>query len=201
MVPAGGTVTLNPLIAKGTTNVALSAAVFDGFEGAAACTGGTVALTTSTITTATNGLVTITAPGTPGFCHYTVTGSDGTATQTQGGWIVVGKPAATLAITSGNNQTGAVGSTLPTALAVTLSPGSSGGTATGASILFKVTTANGGSLSNGTTSGTEVIAVTNSSGVASVTLMLPATAGPVTVTAEGPFGLGHPIATFNETAN
>lgn len=49
--------------------------------------------------------------------------------------------------------------------------------------------------------GTKVIAITNNSGVASVTLTLPATAGPVTVTVEGPYGLGHPIATFNETAN
>jgi len=47
----------------------------------------------------------------------------------------------------------------------------------------------------------KVIAVTNSSGVASVTLSLPATAGPVTVTAEGPYGLGHPTVTpFTETA-
>lgn len=195
MVPAGGTVTLNPLITKGTTNVALSAAVFDAFEGATACTGGTIALTTSTITTVTKGLITITAPGTPGFCHYTVTGSDGTAPQAQGGWIVVGKPAATLAPTSGN-QSGSAGTQLT--VTATLSPGSSGGTASGASVLFS---ASAGSLSNGTVSGTKVIAVTNSSGVASVTLTLPGTAGPVTVTAEGPYGLGHPETTFTETAN
>jgi hypothetical protein len=45
-----------------------------------------------------------------------------------------------------------------------------------------------------------VIAVTNSSGIASVTLMLPGSARTVHVTAEGPYGLGHPIATFTETA-
>jgi hypothetical protein len=50
--------------------------------------------------------------------------------------------------------------------------------------------------------GTKVIALTNSSGVASVKLTLPGSAGQVTVTAEGPFGLGHPVVTpFNETAN
>jgi hypothetical protein len=48
-----------------------------------------------------------------------------------------------------------------------------------------------------------VIAVTNSSGVASVTLTLPSTTGTVTVTAEGPYGLGHPVVTpsFTETSN
>jgi hypothetical protein len=67
----------------------------------------------------------------------------------------------------------------------------------GASILF---TAGAGSLSNGTITGSKVIAVTNSSGVASVTLTLPSTAKTVTVTAEAPYGLGHPVATFTETS-
>ncbi len=195
MVPAGGTVTLNPVITKGTANVALTTAVFDAFEGAAACTGGAITLTTSTITTATSGQITVNAPNTPGFCHYSVTGNDGIATQTEGGWIVVGKPAATFTKT-GDNQNGAVGTQL--SLSVTLSPGSSGGTASGASVLFS---ANAGSLSNGTISGAKVTAVTNSSGVASVTLTLPGSASVVTVTAEGPFGLGHPVATFTETAH
>jgi hypothetical protein len=87
---------------------------------------------------------------------------------------------------------------LPDPLTVTLSAGSSGGTNTGASVLFST---DGGSLSNGTTSGAKVIAITNSSGVASVTLTLPSTAGTVNVTAEGPYGLGHPTATFTETSN
>jgi hypothetical protein len=79
-----------------------------------------------------------------------------------------------------------------------LSAGQSGGSASGASILF---TASAGSLSNGTTSGSKVIAVTNSAGVASVTLTLPSTAQVVTVTAEGPYGLGHPLAaSFTETS-
>jgi hypothetical protein len=51
--------------------------------------------------------------------------------------------------------------------------------------------------------GSKVIAVTNSSGVASVTLTLPPTTGAVTVSAEGPYAIGHPvIATpFGETSN
>ena len=43
---------------------------------------------------------------------------------------------------------------------VTLAPGQSGGSANGAGILF---TSSAGTLSNGTTTGTSVIAVTNSS--------------------------------------
>ena len=129
-----------------------------------------------------------------------VQGTDSGAAQTEGGYIVVGNPAATLAKTSGDAQTGTHGTTLPTPLTVTLSAGSSGGTNTGASVLFSTSA---GLLSNGTTSGLKVIAVTNSSGVASVTLTLPSTTGAVMVTAEGPYGLGHPVVTpaFTETSN
>ena len=198
MVPANGTVTMNPTITKGTAGVSLLSAVFDSYEGSTACTGGTLTLSTPTITPTANGEITVNAGSTPGFCHFTVTGSDGTVTQTQGGWIVVGSPAATLANTSGNGQTGTHGAVLPQALTVTLSAGQSGGSASGASILF---TASAGSLSSGTTSGLKVIAVTNSSGVASVMLTLPSTAEVVTVTAEGPYGLGHPVALpFTETS-
>jgi len=199
MVPAGGTVTLQPKITSGTATVNLSSSVFDSFEGASACSGGGLTLTNPTITTGQPGEITVTAGGTPGFCHFTATGSDGTVTQTEGGWIVVGNPAANLAKTSGDTQTGSAGTTLPTPLTVTLSPGQSGGVSpeVGASILF---TASAGTVSNGTTSGTKVIAVTNSSGVASVTLTLPGTAQTVNVQAEGPYGLGHPQVTFTETA-
>jgi hypothetical protein len=38
-----------------------------------------------------------------------------------------------------------------------------------------------------------------SSGNAAVVLTLPGNAGTVHVTAEGPFGLGHPVVTFTET--
>ncbi len=198
MAAASGTVMLQPKITSGTTNVTLGSAAFDSYEGAAACSG-TITLTTPAITPTVPGEITVAAGNTPGFCHFTVTGTDGTATQTQGGWIVVGNPAATLAKTTGDAQSGSAGSVLPQALTVTLTPGASGGTNTGASILF---TTSAGSLSNGTRSGSKVIAVTNSSGVASVTLTLPSSAGAVTVTAEGPYGLGHPVApTFTETAN
>ena len=189
MVAASGTVTLAPKITSGSTNVTMSSAVFDTFEGATACTGETITLTTSAITLTQPGEITVNAGSTPGFCHFTVTGTDGTVTQTQGGWIVVGNPAATLAKTGGDGQTGTKGTVLPQALTVTLTPGQSRGGNAGASILF---TTSAGSLSNGTTSGSKVIAVTNSSGVASVTLTLPSTAETVTVTAEGPYGLGHP---------
>lgn len=140
----------------------------------------------------------MTAGNTPGFCHVTVTGND-SSTSTQGGWIVVGNPAASLTITGGNNQTAMHGTTLPVALAVNLAPGSSGGAnpAGGASILFST---NAGTISNGATSGSKVIATSDSSGVASVTLTLPPAAQTVTVTAEGPYGLGHPIVTFTETS-
>jgi fibronectin type 3 domain-containing protein len=198
MVAAGGTVTLAPQITSGTTNVTMSSAVADAFEGSATCSGETVTLTNAVITPTQPGEIAITAGNTPGFCHFTVTASDGTATQMQGGWIVVGNPAATLSKTGGDGQTGSPGTILPQALTVTLAPAQSGGTNTGASVLF---TASAGTLSNGTNTGSRVIAVTNSSGVASVTLTLPSTAESVTVTAEGPYGLGHPVApAFTETS-
>jgi hypothetical protein len=196
MVPAGGSTTLQPKITSGTTNVNLSSAVFDAFEGATACSG-TLNITTSTITPSEPASITVNAPSAPAFCHFTITGSDGAATQTEGGWIVVGNPAASLTTTSGNNQSGGVNTTLPQALSVTLSPGQSGGTSTGASVLF---TTSAGTLSNGTATGSKVIAVTNSSGIASVTLTLPSTSQTVHVQAQAPYGLGGAITTFSETA-
>ena len=82
-------------------------------------------------------------------------------------------------------------------MTVTLNPGQSGCSAKGASILF---TTSAGTLSNGTTSGTSVIAVTNSSGAASVTLTLPSP-GTVTVTAQDQFALGGASVIFAEIAN
>jgi hypothetical protein len=184
MVPAGGSVTLNPkLLAGSGGTINLGTPVFP--------TGITVTVNSGLVNTSTQGSITVTAGSTPGFYHYAVPASDGTA---QGGWIVVSKPAATLAKT-GDNQTGAVGTTLN--LSVTLNPAQSGGTANGASVFF---TTNAGSLSNGSASGAKVIAVTSSSGVASVALTLPVTAQQVQVTAEGPYPLGHPVVTFTETA-
>ena len=76
------------------------------------------------------------------------------------------------------------------ALSVTLVSGQSGGSASGGTVLF---TTNDGSLSNR-------IVTTDSNGKASVVLTLPLTAGTVRVTAEGQYALGHPVATFTETA-
>jgi hypothetical protein len=189
MVPAGGTVTLNPAITSGTANVTLANAVFDAYEGATACAG-TINITVGAITTTSNGTITVNAGGTPGFCHFTVTGTDSAGVmQSQGGWIVVGKPAATFT-KAGDNQLGSPGGQIT--LGVTLSPGSSGGTNTGASIYF---TTDAGSLSSPI-----VVTDQSGSGTATVTLTLPSSAGVVHVTAEGPYGLGHPVATFTETA-
>lgn len=207
MIPAGGNAILqatgSQINGSGVTpppfSVTLSSAVFDAYEGAGACAGN-IALMSPTIAANQPGQLTVTAPGTPGFCHFTVTGTDNNGvTETQGGWVVVGNPAASLTIAGGNNQTGTHGTTLPVALAVNLAPGNSGGAspASGASILFS---ANAGTLSNGTTSGPKVIATTDAAGKASVTLTLPAGAQGVAVTAEGPYGLGHPVVTFNETS-
>jgi hypothetical protein len=196
MIPANGIGNLTPVITSGTANVTLTSAVFDAYEGASACSG-TLGLANATITPSLPAMITVKPGGTPGFCHYTVTGNDGAATETQGGWIVVGNPAATLA-QGGNNQSAGAGTALAQPLTITLTPGLSGGTQTGAGFLF---TTSAGTLSNGTTSGTSVIATTNASGVASVTLTLPATKGPVTVTAQDQFALGGETVTFTATAN
>ncbi|MGB7986020.1 MAG: glycoside hydrolase family 44 protein [Terracidiphilus sp.] len=196
MVPSSGTTILKPQLTSGTAAVTLSSAVFDAYEGAPACLG-SIALTTPTINVGAPGKITVTAGSEAGFCHFTVTGSDGTVTQTKGGWIVVGNPPATLAASGGNNQSGTHGTALTTPLAVTLTPGASGGVETGAGILF---TTSAGTLSNGSTSGTSVIATTNSSGIASVTLTLPAAVGTVTVQAKDQFALGGATTSFTETA-
>ena len=197
MVPAGGGVMLSPYITSANSSgatVTLSAPTID-------AGGGTITLTNPNLTQTPltgHGTIALTAGTTPGFYHFTVTGTDSSnVVQKQSGWLVVGNPPATFT-KAGDGQTGGVGTQLPVSLSVTLAPGSSGATASGASVLF---TTGGGSISNGTTNGTKVVAVTNSSGVASVTLTLPASAGPVHVTAEGPFQLGHPVTTFTETAN
>jgi hypothetical protein len=190
MVAANGTVTLAPKIVSGSGSVTLGTPQFD--------SGITVAVTQGTITSGQNGALTVTAGANPGFYHYSVPGTDANVTQNQGGWIVVGNPAATFPSKTGDGQAGTKGTQLANPLTVTLSAGSSGGTRTGASVLF---TTDGGTLSNGTTSGPQVIAITNNSGVASVTLTLPNSSGAVHITAEGPYGIGHPTAAFTETSN
>jgi hypothetical protein len=187
-VPANGTVTLSPKIVSGSGLVTLGTPQFD--------SGITVAVTAASITSTKNGTVTVTAGSTPGFYQYSIPGTDSVTTTTQSGYILVGNPAATFTQTGGG-QSGTHGTALPTPLSVILNAGSSGGSAAGASVLF---TTSAGTLSNGTTTGTKVIAVTNSTGTASVALTLPATAGTVSVTAEGQYALGHPVASFTETA-
>ena len=199
MTPANGTVTLAPKLTNGSTALNLNTAVFDSYEVAAACNSGSISLTNPTIAAGSPGTITLNAPASAGFCHFTVTASDGT---TQGGWLVVGNPAATINKTT-DPGSGTAGTTIT--LAATLVPGSSGGTAGGASLFF---TTDAGSLQNVQVgseqvfNGTKVIALTNSSGVATVKLTLPGASGTqVHVTAEGPYGLGHPVVTFTETAN
>jgi fibronectin type 3 domain-containing protein len=183
-VAANGTYTLAPKISSTSGSVTLQSAQFDSG-------GGTMTINASQVTTSSNGAITITAGSTSGFYHFTVTAADSAGvTQTQGGWLLVGNPAATFT-TSGNNQSAPAGSTIT--LSVTLNPGSSGGTATGASVLF---TTDAGNFSGAS----QVIAVTNSSGVAGAALTLPSTSGTVQITAEGQYALGHPVATFTATA-
>jgi Glycoside hydrolase family 44 len=180
MVAAGRTVTLNPKITMGKATVTLGTPQFD--------SGITLTVSQPTVTPSEDGAITVTAGSTPGFYHYTVPGTDSTGVaQQQSGWILVGNPPASLAKT-GDNQKGAPGTTLN--LSVTLKPGQSGGSAAGGTILFTTTV---GSLSSRTVT-------TNSSGKASVVLTLPSSAGAVQVKAEGQYALGHPVATFTETA-
>lgn len=196
MIPAGGVGLLNPSNYSGSTNVNITSVVFDAFEGAPVCSG-SFNVTNNTIYQYWPSYIYVTAPTTPGFCHYTVTGNDGTVTSTQGGWIVVGKPSGTLTITSGNGQSATHGTTLSVPLTVTLNAGASGLSNQNAEIFFSTSA---GTLSNGTSSGSKVIAITNGSGVASVTLTLPATAGTVTVYAQSQFALGGTTVSFTETA-
>jgi hypothetical protein len=180
MVAAGGKVVLMPRITSGSATVTLGTPQSD--------SGITVSVTQPTLSSGQNGKITVTAGTTAGFYHYTVPSTDTSGVaQQQSGWILVGNPPASLTKT-GDEQKGAVGTTLN--LSVTLNAGSSGGSATGGTILF---TTSAGSLSSR-------VVTTDSSGNAAVVLTLPSTAGTVHVTAEGQYGLGHPMVTFTETA-
>ena len=180
MVPANGTVTLSPKIVSGSGTVTLGTPQAD--------TGITLAVTQGSVSTSQNGAITVTAGKKAGFFHFTIPGTDtaGVAQQ-QSGWILVGNPAATFT-KQGDSQSGMHGTTLN--LSVTLQPGQSGGSAPGATVLF---TTDAGTLS-------ARLVTTDSSGKAPVVLTLPANPGTVHVTAEGPFGLGHPVVTFTETS-
>jgi len=180
MVAAGGKVTLSPKVTSGSATVTLGTPTAD--------SGISVVVTQPTLSTGHPGKITVTAGTTAGFYHYSVPSTDTSGVaQQQSGWILVGNPPATLTKT-GDKQKGTVGSQLN--LSVTMNPGQSGGSAAGGTIFF---TANSGSLSSR-------IVTTDSTGKAAVVLTLPSTAGTVHVTAEGQYGLGHPTATFTETA-
>jgi hypothetical protein len=179
MVAAGGRVVLQPKILSGSGTVTLGLPQSD--------PGIALLVTQPHLNSSQNGSITVIAGINPGFYHFTVPSTDSAGvTQKQSGWIVVGNPPASLTKT-GDNQSGPPGGQLN--LAVTLNPGSSGGSAPGATILFTTTA---GSLSGRTV-------VTDSSGNAPVVLTLPSSPGTVHVTAEGPYGLGHPDVTFTET--
>ena len=179
MVAAGGRVVLQPKILSGSGTVTLGLPQSD--------PGIALLVTQPHLNSSQNGSITVIAGINPGFYHFTVPSTDSAGvTQKQSGWIVVGNPPASLTKT-GDNQSGPPGGQLN--LAVTLNPGSSGGSAPGATILFSTSA---GSLSSRTV-------VTDSSGNAPVVLTLPSSPGTVHVTAEGPYGLGHPEATFTET--
>ena len=211
-VPAGGSVNLAPKLLSGSS-VTLTGASFDSG-------GGTISITEAQVTPSREGAISVStaATETPGFYHFTVTGQDSSGvTQSQGGWIVIGNPSATLT----NNATqasGAAGQTVT--VSVTLNPGQSVGSpacgpqvppcpvlppsfTAGASVLFTV---NAGSLLGGvypptsTSSTTQQIAVVDSNGNATVKLTLPATSGDkVNVTAQGPYALGHPVLALTVT--
>jgi hypothetical protein len=186
MVPANGQVTLAPKILSGNGTVTLHQVTLPYSNPSSGYVQATI--NNATVTNTSNGSITFKAGPTPGFYQFVATGSDSNGvTQQQGGWIFVQNPSATLT-KSGDNQSASRGSTIT--LSATLNPGQSGATLTGAGIFF--------TASAGTLSAREV--TTNSSGVATVSLTLPSSPGAVTVTAEGPYGLGHPVVTFTATA-
>ncbi len=152
-------------------------------------TGGlSIALTQPTLSRSQVGVLTIQTPSTPGLYPYTVTGSDNAGvTQTRQGWILVGNPAASLTKT-GDQQSAPHGSTLT--LTATFVPGSSGATPGNVSLLFQTSA---GTLSS-------QVVRTDGSGNATVTLRLPSTPGPVSVTAQAPIPWGGAKVTFTETA-
>jgi hypothetical protein len=134
MVPASKRVALGPKITSGTATVTLGTPQFD--------SGITVTVTETSLSAGHNGAITVTAGSTPGFYHYSVPSTDSSGiAQQQSGWIVVGNPSASLT-KSGDNQKAPAGSKVT--LSVTLNPGKSGGSATGATIFF---TTSAGTLS------------------------------------------------------
>ncbi len=127
----------------------------------------------TTYTPASSGTITITASA-AGYGSATFTETANNASKT-------------LAVNAGNNQSGQVSTTLPTALSVLAT--SNGSPASGVSVTFS----DGG---KGGVFGTPT-AVTGSNGIASSTYTLPSTAETVTVTASA---TNYSSATFTETS-
>ena len=132
-----------------------------------------IASTTYTLPSGSAKTITINATSS-GYTTATFTETSTAATQT-------------LAVNGGNNQSGGVGTTLPTALSVLATI--NGNPVSGVSVMFS----DGGA---GGTFGTPT-ATTNSSGIASSTYTLPSTAKTVTINATA---TGYSTATFTETA-
>jgi hypothetical protein len=177
---APGTVLPTPLSVTATNNgvpvVGLKVSFIDGKKGS---------FNPSTATTNSSGVAstTLTLPQTDETLTVTA-GSIGytTATFTE----TVAAPVLTLTATTGNNQTGAPGTTLPTALTVEAT--SNGNPVSGVTVTFSGGT--GGSF------GTPTV-TTGSNGLASTTYTLPTTAGVLTITASA---TGYSAATFTETS-
>ena len=177
---AAGTTLPTPLSVAALNNgvpvAGLSVSFIDGKKGTfspnpAITNSSGIASTSFTLPT-TAGTVTVTA-GSVGYTSATFTET-------------VTAPVETLAVNGGNNQSGNVSTALPTPLTVLAT---TGGTVTaGVSVAF--TDGAGGTFSPNP-------AVSNSSGIASTTYTLPATAGTYTVTASSS---GFSSATFTETA-
>src|SRR4030088_1386927 len=135
MVAASGKVLLHPRITSGSGTVTLGTPQSD--------SGIMLTITQPTLGSGKNGSITVTAGMTPGFYHFAVPSTDSAGVaQQQGGWIVVGNPAASLT-NAGDNQKGPAGSKLN--LSVTLNAGQSGGSPAGGTIFFSTAT---GSLSS-----------------------------------------------------
>lgn len=148
--------------------------------------GGSLAAVSATTDASGNASATMTLPATPTSCSVLVT--SGTAAPAT---FTASCVAPAIAVFSGDKQTGTVGSTLGTALTVSLTgPGTT--PIAGATVTFAITSTGGGSLS--------AAAMTNASGQTSVNLTLPSTPGTVTVTASYTGATGSP-ATFSATAN
>lgn len=149
--------------------------------------GGTLGGTT-TVTTASNGLATFTnlfIAGTVGARTLTFSAT-GLTSATANVTLTTGS-AATIAVNSGNNQTGAVGAFTPGPVSVKVTD-ADGNTVSGVTVTFAV--ASGG----GTISPSDATQTTNSSGVASTSgWSLGSTAGTNTLTASASGLSGSPL--------